>query len=121
LHPRTKNLLEKTGLKLHATVMDPLGYLDMLCLLQNTRLMITDSGGLQKEAYFFDKYCLTLRDDTEWPELVAGGFNQLVGADKTLILNTFDRIRTITFPQKSNYFGGGNAASTIAAHIAAFA
>lgn len=121
LHPRTKNLLQKTNLQLHARLIAPLGYLDMLCLLQNTRLVISDSGGLQKEAYFFDKFCLTLRDDTEWPELVNGGFNQLVGADKSLILNTFNTILSKAFPQKFNYFGGGNAALNIASYIAAFA
>ncbi len=114
LHPRTQKLLEKNGLRLDALTVPPVGYFDMLQLLQHARLVMTDSGGLQKEAYFFGKFCLTLRDDTEWMELVDGGFNFLVGADKPLILNTLNEVLSQTFPDKKDFYGGGKAAVRIA-------
>jgi UDP-GlcNAc3NAcA epimerase len=120
LHPRTAQLLQKNGLQLDAMILPPVGYLDMLQLLHNARIVMTDSGGLQKEAYFFGKFCLTLRDDTEWQELVEGGFNYLVGADKNLILNTLDAILSQSFPMKKNFFGSGKAANNIATQLAAW-
>ena len=82
LHPRTKNKLIEHGLheKLSSTIhfLDPLGYFDMLALEANAALVITDSGGVQKEAYFQKVPCITLRDETEWVELVSSGWNQLV-------------------------------------------
>ena len=82
LHPRTKKLLPST-LILHPNIklIDPVGYLEMVWLIDNCDLVMTDSGGLQKEAYFFEKQCITLRDETEWVELVECGANRLVGAD----------------------------------------
>ncbi|MBK6996158.1 MAG: UDP-N-acetylglucosamine 2-epimerase (non-hydrolyzing) [Lewinellaceae bacterium] len=114
LHPRTQKLLEKNGLQLNAIVVPPLGYFDMLSLLQHCCVVMTDSGGLQKEAYFFGKFCLTLRDDTEWTELVEEGFNFLVGADKNLILNTLEGVFSKKFPEKKDFFGGGKASARIA-------
>jgi len=70
--------------------LPPVGYLQMLYLLKNCSLVMTDSGGLQKEAYFFKKYCITLRDETEWIELVEHGFNFMAGSDRELI---FDIVR----------------------------
>jgi UDP-GlcNAc3NAcA epimerase len=118
LHPRTQKILEKTGLRLDALSVPPLGYFDMLALLQHCRIVLTDSGGLQKEAYFFGKFCLTLRDDTEWQELVGGGFNFLVGADKDLILKTLDEVLSKNFPTKKDFYGGGKAAGRIAEVLA---
>ena len=118
LHPRTQKLLEKNGLRLDAITVPPVGYFDMLSLLKNARVVMTDSGGLQKEAYFFGKFCLTLRDDTEWMELVDGGFNFLVGADKNLILNTLEVVLSEKFPDKKDFFGGGKAAERIAEVVA---
>ncbi|MFN0212926.1 MAG: non-hydrolyzing UDP-N-acetylglucosamine 2-epimerase [Saprospiraceae bacterium] len=120
LHPRTRNLLEKNGLELNALTLPPLGYFDMLQLLQHARIVLTDSGGLQKEAYFFGKFCLTLREDTEWMELVDSGFNFLVGADKNLILNTLEETRTRKFPEKVDFFGGGKASAKIAEVLASY-
>ncbi|MCG8406997.1 MAG: UDP-N-acetylglucosamine 2-epimerase (non-hydrolyzing) [Phycisphaerales bacterium] len=100
LHPRTKKLLENTGLyeKLadakHITLTEPLGYLDFIMLQKNAVKILTDSGGVQKEACFHKVPCITLREDTEWVETVTSGWNVLVGADKTRILqaaaNSFD-------------------------------
>ena len=64
----------------------------MVWLLDNCRLVITDSGGLQKEAYFFEKQCITLRNETEWVELIENGYNTLVGVDKDKILEAYSKI-----------------------------
>jgi UDP-GlcNAc3NAcA epimerase len=80
LHPRTKNIIRQIGLKpapnLH--IIDPVGYLDMVMLEKNAQLIATDSGGVQKEAYFYRVPCITLRDETEWIELVEHSWNRLV-------------------------------------------
>jgi UDP-GlcNAc3NAcA epimerase len=83
LHPRTRKQIAEFGLDLpgNVQVVDPVGYLEMVWLEANCRVVITDSGGVQKEAYFHGKPCVTLRDETEWVELVEAGANVLVGAD----------------------------------------
>jgi UDP-GlcNAc3NAcA epimerase len=91
LHPRTKKILESGNCGINnLTIIDPIGYLNMLWLIDNCDLVMTDSGGLQKEAFFFEKPCITLRDETEWVEL---GVNVLVGADKTKITEAFSNSR----------------------------
>jgi UDP-GlcNAc3NAcA epimerase len=78
LHPRTLKIMEQNGLKLkNARLIDPVGYFDMHALLMACDLVITDSGGVQKEAYFHHKPCITLRDETEWVETVDAGWNRL--------------------------------------------
>lgn len=72
--------------------IDPVGYLEMVWLLKNCTLVMTDSGGLQKEAYFFGKYCVTMRDETEWVELVENGFNVLAGSDTAKIVESFQEL-----------------------------
>jgi UDP-GlcNAc3NAcA epimerase len=90
LHPRTANILKREGMSAkNVKIIEPVGYLEMVYLLEHCKLVMTDSGGLQKEAFFFKKPCITLRDETEWVELVSNGFNTIVGADKTRILNAF--------------------------------
>jgi len=86
LHPRTRNILKTQGIKTNFHTIDPVGYFDMIQLIRNSQLIITDSGGLQKEAYFYGKYCATVRDQTEWTELVENGYNFLTGADKEEII-----------------------------------
>src|SRR5690606_36140878 len=81
LHPRTCSVVANLGLELDVNVIDPAGYLEMIWLLQHSGLVLTDSGGVQKEAYFFGKACVTMRDQTEWVELVEVGANELVGAN----------------------------------------
>ena len=117
LHPRTKKTVEALGLKLNMDVIPPVGYFDMIELLKNCKLVVTDSGGLQKEAYFFQKPCVTLRDETEWTELVELGCNNLVGADPELIQSSiFEMLK-----QKLNFdnelFGGGKASQNIISAI----
>jgi len=88
LHPRTKKIIESLNINFkNITIIEPVGYLEMVWLIAHTDLIMTDSGGLQKEAYFFKKQCVTLRDETEWIELVECGTNTLVGADKIKISN----------------------------------
>ena len=68
------------------TCIEPVGYFDMICLLDNCQAVFTDSGGVQKEAYFFHKPCITLRDETEWVELISLGHNTIVGASHSAII-----------------------------------
>lgn len=82
MHPRTASRIKKFGIELnHITVIEPVGYLDMVALLDGAELVITDSGGLQKEAFFCRTPCLTVRDQTEWIELVQAGWNVLSGVE----------------------------------------
>jgi len=113
LHPRTKKILQESKIDTdNLTIIDPVGYLEMVWLIDNCSLVMTDSGGLQKEAYFFEKQCITLRDETEWVELVENGFNTLVGADKTKILAAFNN--TTMFSDKDlDLYGGGRASENI--------
>ena len=78
LHPRTRKAIESSGISLApATVVDPLGYFDFHALIAGSAMVYTDSGGLQKEAYFHGKPCVTLRDETEWTETIEHGWNRL--------------------------------------------
>lgn len=90
LHPRTRKVLEKQAIQTNVHLIEPVGYFDMLMLLQNCKMVITDSGGLQKEAFFNRKPVIVARDETEWVELVDYGFAKIVGADKTKMLAAFD-------------------------------
>jgi UDP-GlcNAc3NAcA epimerase len=108
LHPRTRRAAAAFGSELSAiTVIEPVGYLDMMALLDGCTRVLTDSGGLQKEAYFFRKPCVTLRDATEWVETVEAGWNRLWnGPDYT--------------PRREiEAYGNGNAAGRIANILAA--
>lgn len=114
LHPRTKNYLNTNNIKLDAIITEPLGYFDMLAALTACRLVMTDSGGLQKESYFCGKFCVTLRDQTEWVELVNAGANVIVGADKeTIVKSVFNNLDTQVKFDK-NLYGDGRAAELIA-------
>ena len=91
LHPRTKKIIEAGNYDTsNLTIIDPVGYLNMMWFIDHCSLVMTDSGGLQKEAFFFGKPCITLRNETEWVELVEGTFNVLVGADKEAIIGAFN-------------------------------
>lgn len=117
LHPRTKKIIAASEKSLAFEPIDPVGYFDMLELLKHTRLVMTDSGGLQKEAFFFKKPCITLRDETEWTELVEGGYNILVGADTNRIYDGFNRMVTTTPNYQIDMYGNGKAASLIVASL----
>jgi len=112
IHPRTKNFLPSIYLHPNLTIIDPVGYLEMVWLIDHCSLVMTDSGGLQKEAYFFGKQCITLRDETEWVELIKHEFNTLVGADYNSIISAYRNIKS--FEMKDlNLYGGGKASKKI--------
>lgn len=89
LHPRTKKIIENNHLTVgkNIQVLEPVSYFEMLGLLKNCSYVLTDSGGLQKEAYYAGKKCVVLRDETEWTELVTAGVNRLAGVDQDRILD----------------------------------
>ena len=113
LHPRTKKIVEYNKIKIKADVIDPVGYFDMLELIKNSSLIMTDSGGLQKEAYFFKKRCITLRDETEWVELVEAGVNSVVGSDYNKISDAYNMAANKAFNVEKDLYGNGNAAEKI--------
>ena len=119
LHPRTKAAMTSHISDSHSSCkfIPPVSYLDMLMLEKNAKAIFTDSGGVQKEAYFFKVPCVTLRDETEWVETVKSGWNVLVGADKEKILSALGQIDR---PQSSHkdYYGDGNASDKIIEIIA---
>ncbi len=90
VHPRTRKVVDALGYRLPGNVraIDPVGYLDMVALEQSARMILTDSGGIQKEAYWLGVPCVTMRDQTEWVETVAAGWNVVVGADRSLLVST---------------------------------
>ena len=91
IHPRTRKALTEYAIQFNKNILaiDPVGYFDMVVLEQNARLIATNSGGVQREAYFHGIPCLTLRDETEWVETVRVGWNIVVGADSKRILDTW--------------------------------
>ncbi|MCR9154877.1 MAG: UDP-N-acetylglucosamine 2-epimerase (non-hydrolyzing) [Bacteroidetes bacterium] len=117
LHPRTKAKIEALDFDLHAQIIKPCSYLEMLGLLKACTLVVTDSGGLQKEAYFAKKACLTMRDATEWIELINVGANRLCSPDN--LVAEFSKIleAKLEFPE---LFGDGHAAEIIAQKIQFF-
>ena len=113
LHPRTKKSLAARGIATPANVrvLDPVGYRDMIALIQSARVVVTDSGGVQKEAYWLGVPCVTLRDETEWIETVETGWNRLVPADPDRIV---DAIAHATRPSSHPpLYGDGHAAERI--------
>lgn len=124
IHPRTKKklaALELFGGSLGNLVLtDPVGYLDMLRLLQSATVVITDSGGIQKEAFFLRKPCITLRNETEWVELIETGWNRLiVDADLGALPAAVQQVCDGWQPPRSipEDFGDGTAAAKIAQHL----
>ena len=111
--PRTKKQLDNTTIQQYNNIsfISPLGYIDMLCLEKNAKKILTDSGGVQKEAYWLKVPCITLRKETEWMETVKDGWNILVGCDKRKILRAIKHFK----PKKkqSKYFGNGKTAERI--------
>lgn len=105
LHPRTRAILEKDKLSYAVKLIDPVGYFDMLELLKNCNLVVTDSGGLQKEAFFNKKHCIIVREETEWVELVSNGFAKIVGGDKRAMLQAFESFQNATGNFSINLYG----------------
>ncbi len=125
LHPRTKkcvneyldkSLLEKISLSKQFIICEPLPFLDMIMLEKNCLLVMTDSGGVQKEAFYFEKPCVILRPETEWVELLACGAAVLVDADKEKVVTAYNTFSTSkqSFPK---LFGDGHAAEFICSEL----
>jgi UDP-N-acetylglucosamine 2-epimerase (non-hydrolysing)/UDP-GlcNAc3NAcA epimerase len=123
VHPRTRAALERLGAAgelealEHLRLVPPLGYLDFTKLLRHARAVLTDSGGVQKEAYLAEVPCLTLRDRTEWTETVELGWNRLVGLEPDAVLAALDGERPATHPE---LYGGGRAGEAIVAALDRF-
>lgn len=126
LHPRTKeklnshldeNLLTELNQNKNFKIIPPLGFLDIISLEKNARLIITDSGGLQKEAFFFQKPCVILREQTEWIEIVENGNALIAGANELKIISSVETLMKRTDFTYPNLYGDGNAANFICKKI----
>jgi UDP-N-acetylglucosamine 2-epimerase len=120
VHPRTRARLEAAGLldRLDGvTLVPPLGYLDFLELARHARAILTDSGGVQKEAYLLGVPCVTLRDTTEWVETVDAGWNVLVDLDREAALAALERTPP---PERPELYGGGRAAERVRDAVSAY-
>ena len=113
LHPGTAKRIKSFGLKLNCMVIDPVGYFDMLRLLNACSMVMTDSGGLQKEAYFLKKACVTMRDQTEWIELVEAGVNLLAGASQEKIEEAVQFFGKKPIDNSLVLYGNGQTAQSI--------
>lgn len=113
IHPRTRKIIEAHGWPIKFKCISPVGYLEMLYLIDSCSLVITDSGGLQKEAYFFNKYCLTLRDSTEWVELVENNVNTLINVEDKQLVNNIKGYLGKTIDNSNHLYGEGNTAAII--------
>ena len=119
LHPRTRNALGKADLLKNLSsdlrLIEPIGYLDMILLEKNARLIVTDSGGVQKEAYFYGVPCATLRDETEWVELIELGWNLLAAPwSVNSLLSAFDKALEANPKKENSPYGNGRSAEAIA-------
>jgi len=112
LHPRTKKIIEQNQIQINFEIIEPVGYFEMIWLIENSRLIMTDSGGLQKEAFFLKKNCIVLREETEWIELVDHGFNFLSGTKHEEIVIAYNQF---SFNQdfSNKLYGNGEASQKI--------
>ncbi|HSB01177.1 MAG TPA: UDP-N-acetylglucosamine 2-epimerase (non-hydrolyzing) [Anaerolineales bacterium] len=113
VHPRTRKMIQETGLSVleNVRMIEPVGYFDMLILQENANCILTDSGGMQKEAYLLGVRCITLREETEWVETVQAGWNKLTGVDGDAIREAFDAWHPSS--ERPALYGNGNAAGEI--------
>ena len=125
VHPRTRAALDRAGALpeleslVHVMLVPPLGYLDFMSLLLNARAVLTDSGGVQKEAYLARVPCLTLRDTTEWTETVDLGWNRLVGLEPDGVLAGLEALERPS--EHPELYGGGRAGKAIVTELEQFA
>lgn len=117
IHPRTKNIICKNNIPVAFEMIDPVGYFDMISLITGSELVMTDSGGLQKEAFYFKKNCVTLRDETEWVELVENGFNVCVGSDTDGVLQGYRNMLNKDNDFSMDLYGKGDASKKIVAEL----
>lgn len=119
LHPRTKAKMKEHEIVFSdkIIIIEPVGYIENMELLKNSVLLLTDSGGMQKEAFFMKKKCVTLRDETEWVELVEHGYNVLAGADEEMIVKNTGEMLKSEVKFTHDFYGDGNACVTIVDEI----
>jgi len=121
MHPRTRKLIEENQLHQQLTrikIMDPVSFVDMVALEQGAKGILTDSGGVQKEAFFYGVPCITMRDETEWVETVESGANHLVGANRDRIqVAACQLIHKIRIDSPTPVYGTGKAATAILTHL----
>ena len=112
MHPRIKESVKSSVLRL----TQPFGYIDMQCLIKNAQVVLTDSGGMQKEAFFHKVPCITLRGETEWVELVASGWNQIAGATDTdyILDKLHTALKGVEHLKADDWYGKGDASKQIA-------
>jgi UDP-GlcNAc3NAcA epimerase len=113
LHPRTKKALSYKNIEIKATIIPPVSYFDMIELIKKCKLVMTDSGGLQKEAFFFKKKSIVLRNQTEWVEIISSGQAFLSGANYDNIVTLFNLKADVPFSDNSEFPGGGKACENI--------
>ena len=117
VHPRTRKLLAQNNLQFgsHVRLIDPIGYFEMIAYEEACKCVLTDSGGVQKEAFFFKKPCITMRDSTEWVELVESGWNTLTGADSERIVQA---VKNMKIPRDVPVlYGKGDCAKRICGEL----
>jgi UDP-GlcNAc3NAcA epimerase len=114
LHPRTKKLLKGRDVFVpkNIHIVEPVGYLEMVWLESHCKMVATDSGGVQKEAYFHGKPCVVLREETEWVELVEAGANLIAGSDSDLIFKSLKKLVS-NYSDFAPLYGSGNSAEQI--------
>lgn len=122
MHPRTKNTVKNWNIPFpdHVKIIDPVDYLTMINLEMNARMILTDSGGVQKEAYFAQVPCLVLRDETEWNILLEYGYTKLVGLDKDKIIEFYNSTFTWKKHHLAAHFGNGFAGKRIVKYLLDF-
>ena len=109
LHPRTRQKAGDLPAHKNLRFIEPVGYIENLQLIKLASVVMTDSGGIQKEAYMMKRFCITLRDETEWTELTDLAVNFLSGANKNKILEIYHDLKNIQWNAPSGIYGGGNA------------
>jgi UDP-N-acetylglucosamine 2-epimerase len=124
VHPRTRKKIAELNKKFdlekvlrNTKMIEPVGYLDMLVLEENARMILTDSGGMQKEAYFFGVPCITLRPETEWVETVETGWNVVAGADISAIVDGYQKAINSPPTNRPNLYGDGRASERIVSQL----
>jgi len=115
LHPRTRRQINKNKIKMpdNVCIAKPISYFESLAFQMNAEFVITDSGGIQKEAYILGTPCITIRDETEWSETLKNGFNKLAGIDTKKFLSAIDECITLKLKPNINLFGHGDASEKI--------
>jgi UDP-GlcNAc3NAcA epimerase len=120
IHPRTRNLIFLNNISIDFNIIDPIGYIDMMKLISNCTIVISDSGGIQKEAYFNKKNCLNLRNESEWKELIDNKNNINVGNKTESIINAYNNRFELNQNYESDFYGSGNSSQLIVSEILKF-